>query len=139
METKKATVTKVTQNTGSYNGKYGTMYKHLIEFNNGDKGEYYTKTDQCAKFMTGQEVAYTIETKVNGQYTNTIIRPVMEQQQVSGFMKKYASGSDESFSASYAKDIWVAKIQAKEPFDVESFIKVADRLYDWMKSKKQSA
>lgn len=58
--------------------QYGITYKHLIEFDNGDKGHYNSKKEHQDKFVVGQESSYTIETKTSGpegQYTNTFIKP----------------------------------------------------------------
>lgn len=58
--------------------QFGITYKHLIEFDNGDKGHYNSKKETQDKFIVGQEAIYTIETKTSGergQYMNTFIKP----------------------------------------------------------------
>ena len=61
---------------------------------------------------------------------------VQEQKSFNGgFQKK--QGSDESFSLSYAKDVWVAKINSGDAkFDVSECLKVASAFYKWMKERK---
>jgi hypothetical protein len=85
MQTKTSKVISVRHNTKSYPGKYGQMFIHLIEFENGDKGEYHSKSEVCEKFTSGQQADYTIEVKTTGNYTNTSIKPV--EPQAGGFKK----------------------------------------------------
>lgn len=68
---KTSKVTNVSSN-GSYDGRYGTMYKFIVTFDNGDSGSYASKKQEQDKFIIGQVTDYTIEQ--NGQYTN--IKPV---------------------------------------------------------------
>tara|TARA_R100000655_G_scaffold71104_1_gene109490 strand:+ start:781 stop:1206 length:426 start_codon:yes stop_codon:yes gene_type:complete len=53
---KKSTVTRVTSN-GTWEGKFGLMYKFEIEMENGDIGENLSKASEC-KFKEGQETDY---------------------------------------------------------------------------------
>lgn len=76
METKKAIVKKILNHTKDYTGKFGQMYVHNITMDNGDIGEYHSQKNTCEKFKEGQEADYTIETKMNGKYENTIIKPI---------------------------------------------------------------
>ena len=57
MEQKKSIVTSVTPN-GSWEGKFGTMYKFEVSFENGDVGEYSSKSEEQTKFVVGSEVEY---------------------------------------------------------------------------------
>lgn len=136
METKKAAVKRVLHETKTYTGKYGQVFVHSIEFENGDKGEYHSKKSICDKFVEGQEADYTIESKVNGQYTNVFIKPIEDKQSGSGqpFAKKQ-SGSMESFALSYAKDLACANIQAGKSVGSKDTIEVAEAFYTWLKSK----
>mgnify|MGYP000609053741 CR=1 FL=1 len=60
------------QANGSFDSQYGTFYKFEVDFENGDGGQYPTKTSTQNKFVVGQEATYTIEQK--GQYFN--VKPV---------------------------------------------------------------
>ena len=46
------------QANGTWEGKYGIMYKHEIAFDNGDAGEYSSKSADQNKFVVGQETEY---------------------------------------------------------------------------------
>lgn len=73
----KKSVVKSAQADGGWNGKYGYMYKYEIAFENGDSGEYSSKSAEQNKFVVGQETEYTLEA---GQYGNKI-KPVNNFQQ----------------------------------------------------------
>ena len=60
-------------------GQYGPYYIHLIVFENGDSGDYMAKKNPQDYFKIGSEAEYTKETKQNGQYTNTQIKPIQAQ------------------------------------------------------------
>lgn len=66
--TKKSKVIQAAGN-GSWNSeKYGTFYKFIIGFENGDEAEYSSKTAEQNKFIVGQEVDYILTSKeVNGK------------------------------------------------------------------------
>ena len=66
--------------SGTWEGKYGIMYKFEVSFENGDAGQYLSKSQDQTKFKVGQEANYTIEAKeFNGQTFYTV-KPVMQQQ-----------------------------------------------------------
>jgi hypothetical protein len=50
-------VKRVTAN-GTWEGNYGMMYKFEVEFENGDCGEYSSKSQEQTKFVEGQEADY---------------------------------------------------------------------------------
>jgi|TARA_R110000751_G_scaffold78796_1_gene159011 hypothetical protein len=70
---KKSKVTSVQAN-GTWDGKFGTMYKHEITFENGDCGEYSSKAKDQQKFIIGQEAEYTY---TDGQYPK--VKPIFVQ------------------------------------------------------------
>jgi hypothetical protein len=65
-------------------GQNGLYYIHDITFENGDTGVYFSKNETQDTFKQGQEAEYTIEAKVNGQYTNYSIKPVAKAGFVPG-------------------------------------------------------
>jgi len=54
---KTSKVTQV-QSNGTWEGNYGMMYKFEVTFENGDCGEYSSKSEQQTKFVEGQEANY---------------------------------------------------------------------------------
>lgn len=84
METKKSICrSAIFKKTGS--STYGEYHVYEVTFDNGDKGNYLAKKNPQDVFKEGQEIEYTIEQKVNGNYTNYNIKPV--QQNGAGFPK----------------------------------------------------
>jgi hypothetical protein len=75
MESKKSTV-KSTVFKKSFDGKFGETFVHEITFDNGDKGEFLSKSNPQTSFVIGKEAEYTIEERVNGNYRNHSIKPV---------------------------------------------------------------
>ena len=74
METKKSIVKSITPN-GTWEGSYGLMYKFEIEFENGDVGEYLSKSENQDKFVVGQDTDYQFK---GGQYPR--VKPISNFQ-----------------------------------------------------------
>ena len=73
--TKTSKVTSAQAN-GTWEGKYGIMYKHEIAFENGDAGEYSSKSADQNKFVVGQETEYEF---IDGKFPK--VKPVNNFQQ----------------------------------------------------------
>jgi hypothetical protein len=73
METKRSKPTEITLKK-EHTGSYGTVYYFTIKLANGDSGEYGSKSKDQTAFILDKEVEYTIESKVNGNYTNHYIK-----------------------------------------------------------------
>ena len=58
----KKSVVKSVQPNGTYDGKFGTLYKFEVAMENGDIGEYSSKSKDQNKFTVGQETSYTWDT-----------------------------------------------------------------------------
>lgn len=75
METKKS-ICRSAIFKKSNSGTSGLYYIFDITMDNGDKGVYFSKSETQDTFKEGVEIDYTIETKVNGNFTNYSIKPV---------------------------------------------------------------
>jgi len=71
---KRSKVTNVQQN-GTWEGNYGIMYKFEIEFENGDCGEYSSKSQDQNKFIVGNEADYEY---IGGKFPK--VKPVWNNQ-----------------------------------------------------------
>ena len=71
----KKSVVKQAQANGTWQGKFGTMYKHEIAFENGDSGEYSSKDQYQTKFVVGQETEYEF---TDGKYPK--VKPINNWQ-----------------------------------------------------------
>ena len=70
---KKSKVISVQAN-GTWEGKYGIMYKYEVSFENGDSGEYSSKSENQTKFIEGQETEYEF---IDGKFPK--IKPVLKK------------------------------------------------------------
>lgn len=61
----------------SISSSYGESHIFEITFENQDKGQYFSKSNPQTTFSEGKEIEYTIEEKINGRYTNYMIKPVL--------------------------------------------------------------
>lgn len=69
---------------GTWEGQYGIMYKFEVSFDNGDCGQYMSKSQEQTKFKVGQEATYELTSKeINGKTFYTI-KPVQNQQTFGG-------------------------------------------------------
>ena len=71
----KKSIVKQAQANGTWEGKFGTMYKHEIAFENGDSGEYSSKDQNQTKFVVGQETEYEF---IDGKYPK--VKPINNWQ-----------------------------------------------------------
>jgi len=132
--TKKSTVKSVQAN-GTWEGKFGMMYKFEVEFEDGNAGEYSSKTQDQTKFVIGQEMEYEF---IDGKFPK--VKPVYQKPD-------FVSGSSNGV---YKKDDTVQKMIVKQsslksavdycskgncsPSDV---IKVAQEFVDWVMENKK--
>ena len=126
---------KSVQANGTWEGKFGMMYKFEVEFENEDFGEYSSKTQDQNKFVIGQEMEYEF---IDGHFPK--VKPVYQKPD-------FASNG---FSGGYKKDDNVQKMIVKQsslksavdfcsggncsPSDV---IKVAQEFVDWVMEDKK--
>ena len=74
-------VVKSVKQVGDFESQYGHFYKWLLEFEDGFKGEYLSKTETQNKFIEGQTASIEVTTReYNGQKINKI-KPASAFQQ----------------------------------------------------------
>jgi hypothetical protein len=98
---KKSKVTRVTGN-GTWEGNYGLMYKFEIEMENGDIGEYMTKSESQNKFIEGVETDYTF---IDGNFPK--IKPINNFQPSGGFK----NNTDVQDNIRFAQGLNIANLQ----------------------------
>ena len=74
---KKSKVTNV-QSNGTWEGRFGLMYKYEVGFENGDSGEYSSKSENQNKFIIGEETEYEF---IDGKFPK--VKPINTFQQTS--------------------------------------------------------
>ena len=131
---KKSKVTNV-QNNGTWEGKFGLMYKFEVEFSNNDWGEYSSKSKDQNKFVIGEEVEYEF---IGGKFPK--VKPVYQKPD-------FASNG---FSGGYKKDDNVQKMIVKQSSlkaavdycsggncSTSDVLKVAQEFVDWVMENKK--
>jgi len=100
--TKKSKVVRVAGN-GTWEGKYGLMYKFEVEMENGDIGEYSSKSKDQNKFVEGQETEYEF---LDGQFPK--IKPINNFQPRANYS---SAGSDVQDNIRFAQGLNIANLQ----------------------------
>lgn len=129
---KKAKVTKVTK-FDKVDGYGNTSFS--IEFDNGDKGFYSTKSPDKIPFIVGNVADYVIEQiekKDKTGFYNKVKVPGSDDFKSGGGFKKQQEPKVQfvSYAASYAKDIVCAGKATTEQFE-----SLFDKIYNKMISK----
>jgi len=101
----------------------GTWFLWNVVFDNGDKGTYFSTAQVQDSFTIGNEADYTIEQKVNGQYTNYIIRP----QKKSGRVTANPEHENKRVALRCAVDLAIAGKKTGNPDDI---IELAKQIYN---------
>ena len=129
---KKSNVSAITPN-GSWEGKYGLMYKFEIEMENGDIGEYSSKSKEQTKFIVGQETEYEY---IDGAYPK--IKPV----NTFNAKPNYSSNKDtvqeyiiKQSSLKVAVDLCIAQ----GIYNQEDIINRANAFTDWVLDRNLSS
>ena len=126
---KKSKVTRVTGN-GTWEGNYGLMYKFEVEMENGDIGEYMTKSETQNKFIEGTETDYTF---IDGNFPK--IKPINNFQPSSGGFKGNTDVRENNIR--WAQSLNIANLQLCHKLITEEQIEdVAVEWYNRLKNGK---
>ena len=119
------------QANGTWEGKYGIMYKHEIAFENGDSGEYSSKSADQNKFVVGQETEYEF---IDGKFPK--VKPVNNFQQGGYATVKKGDNREKSIvrqsSLKCATDFVIAN-----GGDEARVIEIADMFSTWVLEDKK--
>tara|TARA_R100000458_G_C8191257_1_gene184899 strand:+ start:356 stop:760 length:405 start_codon:yes stop_codon:yes gene_type:complete len=126
---KNSKVVRVTAN-GTWEGNYGLMYKFEIEMENGDCGEYSSKSQDQTKFVEGQQTDY--EFIDHEKFPK--IKPVNNFQP----RANYSSGNSEvQDNIRYAQSVNIANLQfCHGKINEDQIDEVANRYYEKLKNGK---
>ena len=125
-------IVKSVKKVGDFESQYGHFYKWLLEFEDGFKGEYLSKTETQNKFIEGQTASIEVTTReYNGQKINKI-KPASSFQQ----------GGTKSFTPSTRNDKreeYIIKQNALSNAcnivgteDVAKILEIADAFKEWV-------
>jgi len=139
MEIRKSVV-KNLQANGTWEGKFGVMYKNAVEMENGDCGEYSSKSKDQTKFVIGQEVEYEYHAhdsfpKIKPHSTfvpggnGRGVPPQMSGDIQDKIVKQT--------SMKCASEIAGAYISRGQDVTIDDIKEMATKLADWVNSKKE--
>ena len=124
---KKSKVIRVTSN-GTWEGKFGLMYKFEIEMDNGDIGEFMTKTKEQTKFIEGTDAEYEF---TDGQFPK--IKPVYNFQHSSQFKNNKTSDNVQEYIIKQSSlKASVDLCCSKGVHNKEDVIAIAEYFADWV-------
>ena len=107
-----------------WTGQNGTVYYHTLELENGDRGSIGAKSKNPDKLAVGQELTYTIE----NDKIKAVNKPFVKG---GGFKSEPFEHKCAGYAMAYAKDLVVAG-----NVKTEQLIGTADKIYEWLLSKK---
>ena len=126
---KNSRVTRVTGN-GTWDGKFGLMYKFEIEMENGDIGENLSKTEEC-RFKEGQTTDYEF---IDGDWPK--IKPVSTFKPRANYS---SSNSDVQDNIRFAQGLNIANLQyCHGKINENQIDDVANEMYEKLKNHGKS-
>jgi hypothetical protein len=119
-------IVKNVQPTGTWDGKFGTMYKFEVTIGD-DTGEYSSKSKDQTKFVIGQEAEYTF---TDGNYPK--IKPVFTQSFGGGFNKSENPERQKMIVKQSSLKVAVDLCIANKKTDLNSVFELADKVVSWV-------
>jgi hypothetical protein len=113
-------------------GKDGSpVYTHVIELENGDKGEVNFKSKFPHQAIVGNEYSYSIEPNANPNWASKIPTEKNDKSAYGGQgTKQNPKISAASYALSYSKDLVVGGV-----IPLDKLTQQADVLFNWLNSK----
>ena len=121
---KNSKVTSV-QSNGTWEGKYGMMYKFEIGFENGDVGEYSSKNKDQDKFNIGSKTDYEY---TDGKFPK--VKPVYIKPD--NFNQSSPQKSDDVQKLIVKQSSLKAAVDYDNKCSQEDVLKNAQMFYDWV-------
>ena len=91
-------VVKSVKQVGDFESQYGHFYKWLLEFEDGIKGEYLSKTETQNKFVEGQEEEIEVTTR---EYNGTTINKIKPASTFQGGGKSFTAAPKDNKTQEY--------------------------------------
>jgi hypothetical protein len=130
----KTSKVKSVQANGTWEGKFGLMYKTEVSFDNGDCGEYSSKSREQNKFVEGVETEYEF---IGGDFPK--VKPVYNKPDFVGGSSNGAYKKDDTVQKLIVRQ---SSLKAAVDFcddtsSVKDVIKVAQEFVDWVMDDKK--
>jgi len=91
-------IVKSVKQVGSFDSQYGFFYKWLLEFEDGFRGEYLSKTETQNKFIEGQTASIEVSTR---EYNGTTINKIKPASTFQGGGKSYTAAPKDNKTQEY--------------------------------------
>ena len=134
MEIKKSVIKSIVPGN-PWEGQYGKMYKYTIAFENGDVGEYSSKSDNQNKFIVGQETDYEWH---DGQWPK--VKPVSNFNQNKSSFNKLDPERQvmivKQSSLARAMEFHLKKHETGTILNENEILEQAQRFTDWVMGNK---
>ena len=91
-------IVKSVKQVGDFESQYGHFYKWLLEFEDGFKGEYLSKTETQNKFIEGQTASIEVSTR---EYNGTTINKIKPASTFQGGSKSYTQAPKDNKTQEY--------------------------------------
>ena len=83
---------------GSFESQWGTFFKFILEFEDGMKGEYLSKSENQNKFIVGQSASIEVTTR---EYNGTTINKIKPASTFQGVDKSYTPSPKDNKTQEY--------------------------------------
>ena len=124
-------VVKSVKQVGNFESQYGHFYKWLLEFEDGFKGEYLSKTETQNKFIEGQTASIEVTTR---EYNGTTINKIKPASTFQGGGKSYTPSVSNNKREEYIikQNALTNACNIVGEADIPKIIEIADAFKEWV-------
>jgi hypothetical protein len=124
-------VVKSVKQAGDFESQYGHFYKWLLEFEDGFKGEYLSKTETQNKFIEGQTASIEVTTR---EYNGTTINKIKPASNFQGGVKSYTPSVSSNKREEYIikQNALTNACNIVGEADIPKIIEIADAFKEWV-------
>lgn len=124
-------VVKSVKQVGGFESQYGHFYKWLLEFEDGFKGEYLSKTETQNKFIEGQTASIEVSTR---EYNGITINKIKPASTFQGGGKSYTPSASNNKREEYIikQNALTNACNIVGEADIPKIIEIADAFKEWV-------
>tara|TARA_R100000657_G_C4669350_1_gene113590 strand:- start:827 stop:1261 length:435 start_codon:yes stop_codon:yes gene_type:complete len=116
---------------GSFESQWGTFFKFILEFEDGMKGEYLSKSENQNKFIVGQSASIEVTTR---EYNGTTINKIKPASTFQGGDKSYTPAPKDNKTQEYIikQNALTNACNIVGEADIPKIIEIADAFKDYV-------
>ena len=124
-------IVKSVKQVGDFESQYGHFYKWLLEFEDGFKGEYLSKTETQNKFIEGQTAIIEVSTR---EYNGTTINKIKPASTFQSGAKSYTPSVSNNKREEYIikQNALTNACNIVGEADIPKIIEIADAFKEWV-------